>query len=174
MEKLGKYLFDTSSESMKQYLSDISKDDIRDCCNYLIFLRGEDYSRDGMVEEISWNEKKNELSARVEGRERYKLKFYQDHMEVRASCSCPYDDVCKHMVAVLLQIIQKRPEIIVEVAPGEPSPKESEAIIRKSLKSLSQKELSELVMKFASIEYLEAIRKRNAPEIDAKAIFKKN
>ncbi len=173
MERNEEYLFEASSGSIKQCLSDVSEDDIRDCCDNRVFQRGKSYYRDGMVEEINWKEKKKIIKARVEGTERYKLSFSVDDGEVWATCNCPYDDVCKHMVAVLLQIVNEGIEKIIVAEPGQPTPKESAAIIRKSLKTLSKKELSELVIKFAPIAFLEEIRNRNAPEIDASAIFEK-
>ncbi len=173
MKRYGEYLFDASSGSIGQCLTGIGVDDVKSFSSYPVFQRGEAYYRDGMVLDISNKENLNTVEAEVEGTELYKLEFYLEDREVWATCDCPYDDVCKHMVAVLLQIVHEDLDTFIESPPGLPSQKESETIIRKSLKSLSKKELSDLVIKFAPIEYLEEIRNRNAPEIDADAIYLK-
>ncbi len=173
MKEIGEYLFEASSENIGQSLSEIGTDDIQDCCDYQIFKRGEAYYRDGMVQRITHKPRKNVVKAKVDGTELYKLEFSLDQEEVWATCDCLYDDVCKHMVAVLLQIANQGIETVPEAPQVMPSKKESLEIIRKSLKTLSKKELTGLVMKYAPVEYLEEIRNRNAPEIDSAAIFKK-
>jgi hypothetical protein len=173
MERYGEYLFGASSGSIKQCMDAISEDEVRDCSDFQVFKRGKEYYRSGLVEHISYREKENTVEAAVAGTDLYRLEFYVDHREVWATCDCPYDDVCKHMVAMLLKVVNEGAALTIDTPEGLPSPEETSTIIRKHLKSLTKSKLVDLVIKHAPIEYLEGVLNRNSPGIDASAIFKK-
>lgn len=73
-----------------------------------ILDRGENYYHSGQVESVIWDE--NHVTAEVSGSEDepylVEIAFSEDGEVEDCSCDCPYewDPVCKHTVAVLLDI----------------------------------------------------------------------
>ncbi len=45
----------------------MSIDEIRDCSEYQVFLRGEEYYREGLVREIHYHRSKNTVTSEVKG-----------------------------------------------------------------------------------------------------------
>ena len=72
-----------------------------------VLLRGQDYYRNGHVEEL-YEMKENVYVAVVFGTEEYSVVVELDKNQniVDSQCDCPYDfdDLCKHKVAVFLAI----------------------------------------------------------------------
>ena len=173
METYGEFLFEAQSANVMDCLTGISEEDIKDCSDYKIFIRGREYYQDGLVEEISYNRSNNTITAVVAGTKNYQLEFYIEEDLVYGTCNCPYGDVCKHIVAVLLYVIHDGKETILEDQFPGPTTVESLDFLKDYLKSLPKKELIRLVMKFAPGGYITEVLNRKAPGIDAEAIFKK-
>ena len=114
MEKYGEFLFEANSDNIKECLAHVTEDDIESCCEYKIFNRGYDYYQEGMVEHLWYNSKANTISAEVIGTREYDVEIYLDNEEVHGTCSCEYYDVCKHIIAVLLNIAENGTEHITE------------------------------------------------------------
>ena len=78
---------------------------LRDAVSPVIYRRGVEYYREGLVERW-WRDDQNGLlviTGEVRGSKRYEvtLEFDVDNEDlIEVSCSCPYDDVCKHIVAL--------------------------------------------------------------------------
>jgi len=51
----GEYLFNATSELIIECLAGISEDEVRDCRDYKIFLRGQEYFEKGRVEYFHHN-----------------------------------------------------------------------------------------------------------------------
>ncbi|MCD6578895.1 SWIM zinc finger family protein [bacterium] len=83
----------------------LSKIFIKSLVDYpLIYERGVDYFESGMIKKVI--ELDNIIKAEVEGSSfnSYKVKIIFDDDKIHYSCSCPFGGVCKHIVAVLLQL----------------------------------------------------------------------
>jgi len=169
----GEFLFEASSEDLYKSISSLTEEDVRDCSEYGVFTRGREYFREGMVQEVVYNPSGNTMSAEVAGTRNYWLGFYLDEGTVFGTCTCPYGDVCKHMVAVLLSVIHEGTETIIEAEISGSASGKTKEILENHLKSLSKSELIRLVLKFAPGSYLTEIRNRKDTGIDEEAIFKK-
>ena len=73
METYGEFLFEAQSANVMDCLTGISEEDIKDCSDYKIFIRGREYYQEGLVEEISYNRSNNTITAVVAGTENYFL-----------------------------------------------------------------------------------------------------
>jgi len=79
----------------------LTRDELADLADGRSFARGEKYHAEGRVEDLRAAE--NEISARVQGNEDYRVRLWAEHGEVMFSCSCPWaaqGNFCKHCVAV--------------------------------------------------------------------------
>ena len=71
----GDYLFDGASKNIKECLEDISEEEVKDCCDYKVFLRGREYYEEGRVEYLHHNEANNTLMATVIGSDEYQIEL---------------------------------------------------------------------------------------------------
>jgi len=140
------FIANTSEHSLEKALEKLTEDDIFDISSERIFYRGEDYYNSGNVRD-AWFADKHHLEARVTGYEEYKIQISLENETLTASCSCPFDGVCKHMIAVLiyatLEDIETRKPMI-EIHPDS---------WREWLKNLPKSELIDLVDKFATKDF---------------------
>ena len=173
MNRYGEFLMDSPSNDILGCLSLLDIDNIRDCSEYQVFKRGEQYFEEGLVEKVILHQMKNTVVAEVAGTELYQLEFYLDEGALHAICECPYDDVCKHIVAVLLHIVSGGTKMTIEVPVNHPSSNRTRKTVRRHLKNLSNAELIDLVMKFAPPDFYTEIMNRQIPESDAMTLFRK-
>ena len=75
------------------------------CVPYKILTRGEDYYYSGTVSDLEEHEP-GEWTATVSGTEKYEVERSLEGDEIVSwLCDCPYDgEICKHVVAVLMEI----------------------------------------------------------------------
>ena len=172
-ETYGEYLFDAVSGSITECLGGITEEDVRDCCDFKIYRRGQEYYEEGMVEELMHNKAINTVIATVKGTREYQIEFRLEEGGIYSICDCPYDGVCKHTVAVLLTFIHEGTDNIASYALNCPTTAESLDFLKKYLETKSKKDLVLLVMKFAPENFITEVRNRKMPEKDAGAIFKK-
>lgn len=101
----------------------------------VIYERGVDYYERDMVQTI--RKVGNVIRAKVEGSmpEPYQVKIILDEDNINCSCSCPYEGVCKHIVAVLLSFEYKKDE----------KKKKRGAGLKEKLAFLTKQELIELI-----------------------------
>lgn len=122
---------------------------------------------------MSFDSAENTVSAIVKGGEKYKVWIFPEKGEIKASCSCPYEDVCKHITAVLILISEKGFDEKPELTGPKSSRDNKNVIWKKYLDSLSHEELVVLVDKYAPSQYRTEIINRNSGKTEAKAIFRK-
>lgn len=86
--------------------------------NQTIFRRGRESYYQGSVSKVTYNPLNNLFNATVEGSSTYRVltKIVNGKIE-SSSCTCPYDGICKHIAAVLLEI--KNNEILFDNAYGK-------------------------------------------------------
>ncbi len=86
-------------------LPQFSASAIQDLANHDSYKRGEEYTDVGAVRNLVIEY--DTYRAHVHGTHRYTVRVWDDEGEVEASCTCPYDwdGICKHMVAVMLTIL---------------------------------------------------------------------
>lgn len=100
---------------------------IRDMATEKSYYRGEDYFESGAVRNLEL--RGDEYRAYVYGARRYTVEISEEDGELHTSCTCPYDwgGVCKHIVAVMLEILDrseniKQKECASPSIHGEPVP----------------------------------------------------
>ena len=172
-ETYGEYLFDAVTESIIECLAGITEEDVRDFSDFKIFNRGQEYYEEGMVEELMYNKANNTVIATVKGTREYQIEFRLEEGGIYSTCDCPYDGVCKHTVAVLLNFIHEGTDNIATYTLNCPTTAESLDFLKKYLETLSKKDLVLLTMKFAPANFIMEVRNREMPENDAEAIFRK-
>ncbi len=71
------------------------------------YYRGEQYLRMGKVRNLVIDD--NTYRAHVHGTHRYVVEIWGDGEQLACTCTCPYDwgGICKHIVAVMLSILQR-------------------------------------------------------------------
>ncbi|RPH37553.1 hypothetical protein EHM92_02380, partial [bacterium] len=84
------------------------RDALRDITSPVIYRRGVEYYRDGLVERWQVEEEDGFLfvTGKVRGSKRYEVTLeFDTENEVFGElwCSCPYDEICKHIVALGLE-----------------------------------------------------------------------
>ena len=169
----GEYLFDAETGSIIECLAAITDEDVRDCCDYKVYRRGQEYYEEGMVEELMLNQANNTVIATVKGTREYQIEFSLEAGAVYGACTCPFDGVCKHTVAVLLNLIHEGTDHIDTFSLNCPTTSKSLDFLKRYLEKLSKKDLVLLVMKFAPENFITEIRNREMPEKDAGSIFKR-
>ena len=136
-------LFSTSKKNLHAFFNSISDDDIRDCCSSAVFRRGEEYFDDDCISQATYNKGKNTLKAIVTGNEDYTVNIVLSGGTILGSCTCPCNDVCKHLVATLLYAAD------VEIETEDNSVEETGDRMKEYLQTLTKEELTALVEKFA-------------------------
>ncbi len=66
-ETYGEYLLDAVTESIIECLAGITEEDVRDCCEFKVYRRGQEYYEEGMVEELMLNKANNTVIANKKG-----------------------------------------------------------------------------------------------------------
>ncbi len=169
----GYYLFDLDNKSFLSFIDNLTGDAIKSNSDYVIYKRGREYYDTGLVKNVSFDSAENTISAIVKGGEKYKVSIFPENGEIKGFCTCPYQDVCKHITAVLIFISEKG----IEEKPELPWPKTNRdnknLLWKKYLDSLSHEELTVLVDKYAPSQYRTEIINRNSGKPEAKVIFRK-
>ncbi len=78
--------------------------DLKDRVPDIIFRQGMDYYKDGRVKIKQWDNLS--VLASVQGTYPYIVRLSVDERSFDATCTCPYNYVCKHAVAVALKVIE--------------------------------------------------------------------
>lgn len=171
--KYGEYLFDATDGTILECFNVISREDVEAVCDYTIYMRGLEYFEEGNVEELRHNIANNTIEATVRGTSDYFLEFYLDDDGVYGTCSCPYDGVCKHLIAVMLRIVDNGTDNILKYSLKTPSTIESLDFLKEHLKTLSKENLITLVMKFAPPNFVTEVKNLKLPGKEAATILQK-
>ncbi len=164
------FLFNTEEENLEEFFLTIDDDDVADCCNQKIFYRGEEYYERGLIKNATYNSDKTSLKALVRGSEKYNVNIELQNDEVHGDCDCPYDDVCKHIVAVLLYAIMGEVDdsVVIEIQNDN-----VEKLVKDYLQTISKQQLVDLVLKFAPEQFFTTIGNKSQDDKTAKKIFDK-
>ncbi len=128
---------------MIKSLNSITEIDIKKIADSVIRARGKAYYKEGLVRSLETNGKK--ILAEVEGNSIYDVEISIEKGELECICSCPYDgEICKHVVAVLYQWINRNNEKNKTNLKIAKSPE-----YEKYLESLSKKELIFLLLELS-------------------------
>ena len=167
------FLFDLDNKSFLSFIDNLTEDAIKSNSDYVIYRRGREYYDKGLVKNVTFDNAENIVSAIVKGGEKYKVRIFPDNDEIKGSCTCPYEYVCKHITAVLIFISEKGFEEKSELTGPKSSRDNKNVLWKKYLDSLSREELVVLVDKYAPSQYRTEIINRNSGKPEAMAIFRK-
>jgi uncharacterized Zn finger protein len=105
------------AEAFKQ----LTWDDIKAWAGINVTSRGQSYQRSHRVQELACTSNGG-LVAWVKGAKTYATLVNIEEEELTSACTCPYGDVCKHAVAVVLEYLEKLNQNIQvpTVAEGDP------------------------------------------------------
>lgn len=89
---------------------DLDKTKIRELCTEVVFERGQDYRDEGHVQRIE--RFGDVVTAAVRGTNLYDVAVDLGEHTIDARCTCPYEGAgeCKHVVAVLLDVVADPPQ----------------------------------------------------------------
>jgi uncharacterized Zn finger protein len=165
------YLFELDNKSFLSYIDNLTEDTIKSNSDYVIYRRGREYYDNGLVKNVSFDGAENTVSAIVIGGEKYKVKIFPENDEIKGSCTCQYEDVCKHITAVLIFISEKGFEEKPELSEQKTGKNNKLLIWQKYLDSLTREKLIGLVDKYASSQFKTEIINKNSGKAEAKAVF---
>jgi uncharacterized Zn finger protein len=84
---------------------DLTWDDLQKWAGAVILSRGQRYQRNGQVWDLA-RTSVGELVAWVQGTRRYATTIASEGKALIAACTCPYEGICKHAVAVVLDYLE--------------------------------------------------------------------
>ena len=89
---------------------DLNNARIRETCTDAVFERGRDYRDEGHIQRIEWFG--DVVTAAVRGTSLYDVTVDLGEHTIDARCTCPYEGAgeCKHVVAVLLDVVADPPQ----------------------------------------------------------------
>jgi uncharacterized Zn finger protein len=124
-----------------------------------ILDRGRDYYQQGNVKAASVRDHAVECDLENEVGVCRTVRFEKSETEstVRASCTCSFEGVCKHIIASLLFIIHKG------ISPRREITEDKDYQIRDYLLSLPKEDLVNLLIEHASDSFLRDLRLKFAP-----------
>ena len=160
-------LFSTPQRDLFTFFRSLPADDIRDCCTPSIYRRGQDYFESDAVSGITYDREKTMLKAIVSGDDDYTVKIMLHDGKISGSCTCPYYDVCKHLVATILYASDDESEFEVESM----DEKNTGNQFQQYLQSLSKNELVALVEKYASEQFRTEVKNKFANTSSAQTTF---
>lgn len=150
------FLYATEENDLPLAISALTAEDIQNFCLETIYHRGVGYYDIGAVKDISYTGT-HELIASVQVNRKYDVLIQWSNKNVSTICSCPYEDVCKHIIAVLLHALLEKVDAgnIIEL---------NDTSLSNYLAQLSKKELIDLVERFAPKEFRTVIQNQFVPE----------
>ncbi|MGD0755281.1 MAG: SWIM zinc finger family protein [Bacteroidales bacterium] len=158
----GILLFNSDKNQQSVFLENLTEDDVVSCCEYKIFLRGVEYCDGHLVKYAEYFPDEKKIKATVKGGEKYSVEIFEHNNEILASCTCPYDDVCKHIVAVLMFILENDLNKSIKESKSRKDDKKNVDNWEQYLFTLDKNELIKLVDKYAPKSLKNEINNRNA------------
>lgn len=128
-------------------LSEYTTDYVKRWAGGAIFQRGENYARQGMVQQLTYNPDADTLQANVSGSgDEYEVEISAQSDSLTATCTCPYDGwPCKHIVAVMLAFLGQKDELTKQAT----RQKKADSTLAKKLAELSSTELAAILLESA-------------------------
>jgi len=143
-------IFDYAGNSLKNFIRNLSVNEIKSCCTPSTFKLGNDYFTAGKVTEFEYITDAK-IIASVEGNDNYEIIIDLNENTVTADCDCTYDEVCKHTVAVLLHAITDKNAI------EESQISDSDAL-EGYLETLNKQDLIALLKEHLPANFLETLK----------------
>lgn len=94
------------NRSQTDPLIDLTWDDLQKWAGAAILSRGQRYQRNGQVHNLA-RTSLGGLVAWVQGTRRYATTIESEGKTLVAACTCPYEGICKHAVAVVLDYLEQ-------------------------------------------------------------------
>lgn len=123
----------------------MTESQIRNFAGPIIYTRGLAYFKDGMVQNLDYDQETDSIQVEVEGSHGavYEVEIHFGAGEMDVSCDCPYDGYpCKHIVATLLAFLHEREK---HLQAGQKA-KKADASLKSKISKLSKDELVAMVM----------------------------
>ena len=120
----------TQKKKPSDPFSKLTWEDLEEWAGAVIVARGRPYQRNGAVGDLGRPED-GTLVAWVMGTRRYATRVrFTERNGLESACTCPYWDICKHAVAVVLEYLErlKTDSAIGEIEAGDPRLLKLEAI----------------------------------------------
>ena len=92
--------------SQTDLLKDLTWDNLQEWAGAAIVSRGQRYQHSGQVHDLA-RTSRGGLVAWVQGTRRYATTIESEGKALIAACTCPYGDICKHAVAVVLDYLEQ-------------------------------------------------------------------
>ena len=150
-----------NASTLSEAIENLEMDDIETMAEPRIYERGVEYYGNDHVVIVEHTDER--VITKVEGsyRNSYHVEIYMDEKEIMGSCTCPCADVCKHIIATLIQV-KMDPKISREESSSDTE------IFLDYLNTLSKEKLVDLVDRFAPKIYrMEvAIKTASSDEIE--------
>ncbi len=160
-------LFTTTERELNQFLKGLTEDSIQDYSDPNVYYRGEEYYEADRVTDAAFNKDKTFLTATVKGSRNYRTEIQLRGGAVSGVCTCPYGDLCKHIIATLLFAIHEIDNIEIL------TDKNNDSVIKDYLHSLPKGELVSLILKYAPKQFFTRIDNSLSNNSEAQKIFKK-
>ena len=122
-------------------LHSLTREKILGLMGKTIFDRGVQYAQNGRVDDLLVDSSDG-ISALVEGNDTYEVAISEGNQQLEFHCDCPYERICKHIVAVLLCYLELPKRSRSSSRKGAQTPKS----LRDLLTPLPQSVLLELVL----------------------------
>ncbi|MEA3434742.1 MAG: SWIM zinc finger family protein [Campylobacterota bacterium] len=153
------------ANSLSKSIENLDMEDIEAMAEHRIYQRGLDYYRGDSVEIVEQTDER--VVAKVEGsyKNSYHVQIYMDEKEILGSCTCPYDDACKHIIATVIQA-KMAPDTSKENSISDPE------VFLDYLNTLSKEKLVKLVDRFASKIYRTEVAMMGASDDDVEVHLK--
>ena len=122
-------------------LHSLTREKILGLVGKTIFDRGVQYAQNGRVVDLLVDPSGG-ICALVEGNDTYEVAISEENQQLEFYCDCPYEEICKHIVAVLLCYLELPKRSRSSSRKGAQTPKS----LRDLLTPLPQSVLLELVL----------------------------
>ena len=150
------YFLDAADEAVfDSYFDEVDEEDLECIAQEHIADRGRTYYQEGAVKRLELSDHRIEAEVEGSASNRYQVQIWYDREDILGTCSCPYGDVCKHIIAVLLQ---------AKAQTNEPKERAKQEKLHAVLQKLSHEELVTLVMQFAPESYRIKLLMQDASE----------
>jgi len=125
-------------------LKDLTENSIKQFAGATIYGRGRAYYKDGMVDDLEYDSQNDSIQAKVTGNyDDYTVEISSQDGEVTGECTCAYEGYpCKHIVAVLLQFVHEHTALVAKAE----KKRKNETFLQSKLKTLSNDELTEMIL----------------------------
>ena len=145
------------SKTLLEYFKLIKKDAIFNLFSDRIFYKGLDYYNKKYITDCYFNSK-NILEATVSGTDIYKVKLSLENNEIKVSCSCPYDSICKHIAGTFFELSElAKTDQFPEININRMNTMDEKEFFDKYLQNLSKNELITLLHEIAPDNYKKKI-----------------